>query len=473
MTHDLKRIIQILVWGVVGALALAVGLLIQHRLWNLEREDERVDRALERAAQTNQILREQILLLENRASFEALHGWVENSVAVLRGLPFRHAVAYRQLKREELRDYMLTKLRAQYSPEEFEHYERALKRLGLLPREVNLARMVMELYSEQVAAFYDPDSHELCTFEGLGLRNNFDRMVLAHELVHALQDQHFDFSTLALRAKSNDDAALAAAALVEGDASFYMMRYVQGDYRAGGVMGDLGMLFSQQTDKLFSAPVFLRDTLLFPYQEGQAFVNAVYEAGGQARLDAAYRHPPQSTTQILHPEKYLTGQVEAPVEVKVPGGLSSEWVLAHENTVGELGIRSLFSPLMGNERAGSVAAGWRGDRYEVREKGKDRHLLIWQTVWESEEDAREFFDALEALYQDRYGTSEGEKTGMRGVAGKRSPRAVSVFFSIASQRQNILLEGKNVTLLDVPDMAIMRQFFTRLKIRNSRFKVGK
>jgi hypothetical protein len=452
-------------WGLfvalVALLACAGWIYLEDRrlLWELDREQVLVDRRLSQMLATNRVLKTQIDTITSEACFKAVHGEVEKNVSDLRGLSFLSPVNYRRMPRSQLREYMLSKLRSQYAPEEFRDYERALKRIGLVPREVDLVDMVTELYSEQVAAFYDPDTRELFTFDGLSLKDNFERVILAHELVHVLQDQHFDLGKLPLKRKDNDDAALAADALVEGDASHLMNGYLQRFYNANQMFEDLGVLFSQKTDKLFSAPAYLRDIMLFPYQEGEAFVTALDLAGGQGAVNLAYQNPPLSTEQILHPEKYLAGSRDDPRTVMVSLNPSPSWRKAHENTVGELGIRSLLASALGNERAERAAAGWGGDRYVVYDAGNEQWVLVWKSVWDSRRDAREFFDALEEFFRDRY--QSGRASRSKRAAFRQAP-ADSVFFSVASQKQNILIEKDTVFLLDAPDRATLQRLLAQV-----------
>ncbi len=392
---------------------------------------------------------------------------IEIGISDLRKLPFSKPVVYRRMARAEIKQYIISKLGAQYTTEEFHNYELSLKRIGLLPMDVDLVKMVTELLSEQVAAFYDPDTHELYTFAEANLDNNFERTIMAHELVHALQDQNFNFKALALRAKDNDDAASAASALVEGDATYHMGVFLRMNYKAHEILGDLQLLFSQQNDKMYSAPPFLRDSLLFPYQDGQIFVSEVHAHGGNSALDAMFANPPQSTEQVLHPEKYIGPAFDPPVAVSIDIKPRASWKKLHENTVGEMGLRSLFTQRHTDDAAAVIAQGWGGDRYVLYETEPGKWVLIWKTVWDSEKDAREFFDGMDDFYRYRY-QAPGPLAQPHGTASKPKPASPSdaVLFSVAKQKQCITIRGKTVLFLDAPDAKTIHALldeFHRLK----------
>ncbi len=454
----------------------------ENYLFRLREKEVRLNNDLQAILRQNRILQLRWEVLENLAYEKKYRRELETAISKNRALPFRQPVRYRYMEKIKLKDYIISKLGSQYTAEEFQNYELALKQIGLLPKDVHLKKVITELLSEQIAAFYDPDTHELYTFTDpttIRQENNFERMILAHELVHVLQDQNFDFRTLALRTKNNDDAALAAAALVEGDANYHMTLYLWENYQVHEILGDLQLLFSQKVDEILAAPPYLRDSLLFPYQEGQRFVAELYARGGNAAIDAAFLNPPQSTEQVLHPQKYLNSNKDVPKPVSLIIKASPSWKKLHENVVGELGIRSFFSEILDEEKAAHVAAGWGGDRYILYGIASDQRILVWKTVWDTEKDAREFFDALEGFYRIRYQLPESTKRAdtQRSAAlatgpdlsaryalkkEKAEPKAGSAFFSIAQQKQNITIQGYTVWFLDVPNFHIMNKLLLEL-----------
>ncbi|MFZ4693516.1 MAG: hypothetical protein ACOYMV_00140 [Verrucomicrobiia bacterium] len=419
-------------------------------LWRQEEAKMACD--LDRLKRRNRELREKTAKDRAAKNTPQILVRIEEIMAGIRSLPLQRPVAYRVMSRRMLRDSIVARMRAQYSGDDLQNYQTALVRMRLLPDGINLSGMISELLSEQIAAFYDTESHELCTFDGLSLQRNVERMIVAHEVVHALQDQNFNLGALPLKRKDNDDAALAAAALVEGDANYHMGVYLRTHFRVGELLGDLRFVFSQQTNKLLSAPAFLRETLLFPYQEGRSFVAELHARGGVEAINRAFVQPPQSTEQVLHPEKYLAGNdPPKPVLVNLKPGSGWRWI--HENVVGELGVRAYLTPLLDLDRASRVASGWGGDRYVLYEVSEPSGgwVLVWKTIWDTPGDAREFFNAMEVVFRDRF---RGPETGTPALA--KDSVAAALFYSFASQKQALILRGDTVILLDAPNNTILR-----------------
>lgn len=329
---------------------------------------------------------------------------VEEQTSEIRGLPFKHPVDYKMIARNELRALLVGKVKEQYSEQEIRDYSRSLAALGLVPEGTDLMEAIVSLYDEQVAAFYLPEERALYTFKDMAWTTGLDKMLLSHELTHALQDQNFDLTTFALKTKDNDDLALANAALIEGDATLEMTLWYAQHTDPGHILGDVAAMLKQNVTKLREAPPYLREMLLFPYQEGQTFVMTLYRDGGTAALDAAFRKPPRSTQQILHPEKFLTERHD-PVAVEVPPVESPGWRLIGNNVLGEFGIRSLLGRELSAWEAQLVAQGWRGDRYHAYEQGKaGPTAVVWVTIWNDEQGAGEFEDAYNRLDKKREAT---------------------------------------------------------------------
>ncbi len=354
---------------------------------------------------------------------------IERQTSELRGLAFRKPVNYKMISRSELRDVLIQQVREQYSEEEARAYSRCFEALGVIPPGTDLMKLYISLYDEQVGAFYIPQERALYTFKDMSLSAGMDRMILAHELTHALQDQHYDLTTLPLHVKDNDDLALATSALLEGDAMALMTQYYALTAAQGGMLKDLlAMLTGQKTEKLQAAPTFLRELMLFPYREGQKFVFALQMQAGDQALEKVFRDPPVSTEQILHPEKYL-GARDAPKPVTLPVIASDTWQLIGNNVLGELGIRAMLATKLRFTEAQAAAAGWGGDRYQVYERSPGGPLgLIWQTVWDDEQEAQEFAEMYRQFAAKRGVKAQVTQTGaqVRVVQGDDD-----AFFSLA------------------------------------------
>jgi len=324
---------------------------------------------------------------------------IEEQTAELRELAFQKPVQYKTMPRAALREYLTTKVREQYSAQELRDYERSLAALGLLPNGIDLLDVYLSMYDEQVAAFYVPEERALYTFEEQLWSSNLDKMFLSHELTHALQDQNYDLVTFPLKLKDNDDRVLATAALIEGDATLLMTRWYVEHVGPGKMLDDLGLIFRQNTAKLRAAPPFLRQMLIFPYQEGAQFVTALYAAGGTKALDEAFRHPPTSTHEILHPETFLKNR-QAPIEITLPAVSTNDWRVIGDNVAGEFGVRVLLEQQLSPWQSQLIGQGWRGDRFRVYERGTNGPTaLVWGSAWEDEPTAIDFADAYTKLAQ--------------------------------------------------------------------------
>jgi hypothetical protein len=321
-------------------------------------------------------------------------------------------VTYKIIDRSELRQILQQKVREVYSAEELRDYGRTLATLGLVPEGTDMQEVMLGLYDEQVAAFYVPEERALYTFKDTSFSGNLDRVTLAHELTHALQDQTFDLTKFPLKVKDNDDLALATSALMEGDATVLMAEFYGQHLDAGSVLGDLlGGVLGQNTAKFQAAPPYLREMLMFPYQQGAEFAMALSAAGGSDALNEAFRHPPTCTTQILHPEKFLQNRHD-PETIELKRLDAKDWRLVGSNVLGEFGIRSLLQQHVDALEAQRAAQGWNGDRYHVYERGTNGPtLLVWTTAWETESDAQGFESAYNEVVQKRSVTARVQRAG--------------------------------------------------------------
>jgi hypothetical protein len=336
---------------------------------------------------------------------------IEAETSALRGLRFKQPVTYKTMPRAELRQFLMGKVREQYTERELHDYARSLAALGLIPEGTDLLSALVGMYDEQVAAFYDPDEHALYTFNDLSWSSGVDKMLLSHELTHVLQDQNFNLSSFPLKEKHNDDLVLATASLVEGDATVLMTRWYAENVEPGAMLGDLAKLFSQNTDKLRDAPAYLREMLLFPYVQGQQFVLSVFNAGGIKALNEAFQHPPVSSKEILHPEKFLHDR-SPPTKIELKTASRDGWRLIGDNVVGEFGVHSLLQQHLGLFESQHIAGGWQADRYHVYEHGSaGATILVWRSLWETEDAAAQFRDVYQQVVQRRELTAEVKRAG--------------------------------------------------------------
>jgi hypothetical protein len=348
-------------------------------------------------------------LREIRSSDPALHQETMDTLAgqteALRELEPLAPVARRLVSQEEMAQLILQELEAEYSFGEAQQDEVVLSTLELIPPDLDLYQMINDLLEEGVAGLYVPDDETLTVVifhDGMG---PLEKSTFAHEYTHALQDQHFDLEALGMGSEEtnrDDDQLTAIQGLVEGDATFMMQQYMSTYLTPVEMLGLIGEAMSVDQEVLNRAPRYLRESLLFPYREGLLFVTSLYQQGGWSATNAAYTHPPQSTEQIMHPERYPTPQV-----VTLPpltDTLGSGWQLADENVLGEFTLRAYLDVHLTRGQAAKAAQGWDGDRYAVYQNGgTGQDLLVLSLVWDSEAEAAEFVGAYLEYAQARFG----------------------------------------------------------------------
>ncbi len=316
--------------------------------------------------------------------------------------------------REEIRDYVLKQLREDKDPAKRYADRQALVKFGLLPRDFDLDAFLVDLLSEQIAGLYDPRGGEFYIADWIAPGAQRE-MVMAHELTHALHDQHFQVEKWSDAAKPNDDAGLARSAVIEGAATVAMFDYLmRGQQHSARDLPNLGPLMRAQmgaemanTPQMVKAPPFLRDVLLFPYIAGAVFAQEVLKAGPSWKeFTRVFEEPPLSTQQILHPEKYLNEVAPAAVDLPdLTRNLPSGWKKLDDNVLGEFSAHAMLKQLLDEERAASVSPAWTGDRYAIYEQERTKDLaLVFRVRFESEEAAARYFGLYSAVLEGKYKT---------------------------------------------------------------------
>ena len=324
---------------------------------------------------------------------------LEARVEQIRALRFRTLPQPDQVSPAQARRDGLEDLDRTYPATRRHADEAVLRQLGLLPPGVDLRDVSATLFGQGVAGYYDPRSKRLRIVTGAQTENRvLEEITLAHELTHALEDQRFE---LDLESPSSDDAGLAHLSLVEGSATQVMLTYAERHFSPEQTLGGLLASLGQDTGSL---PPFVEAQLIFPYVEGQRFVQRLYATGGDtwSLVDSAYRfRPPASTEQILHPDKYL--QVEQPDRVRLRTEPGPGWRRVRAGTWGEWATGQLVGA--------DAAEGWGGDRYALWQRGGDDALLMrWR--WDSKVAARRFAAALTAWRAGRPGASAVRSRGL-------------------------------------------------------------
>jgi hypothetical protein len=328
----------------------------------------------------------------------------------IRELPILHPVKSGAQSRTEIERMVIRNLDEQTSPAETHATELALKKLGMVPSDFQYRSFLIKLLTEQVAGYFDPKQQHFFIADWIDLESQ--KPVMAHELTHALQDQHFDLRRFERWPRGDSDAELAAHALIEGDATLAMKVYMaRNPLVALAFMRSFGSS-AMPSEQYKLAPRSLRESLVFPYDEGLEWATAVYRKGGWAAVSRAFSELPQSSEQILHPEKYFAK--EAPVKVALPdlrAELGSKWKRIDYDVNGEWSYYLILDQFLNSEaESRRAAAGWAGDRYEVYEGTEPGEIFMTQmSVWDTENDAREFFDAYVKRTRLRYANAQAKE----------------------------------------------------------------
>jgi len=391
---------------------------------------------------------------------------MEQLLPSLRKIPFKHEVKRDVTKRENMKALILKEIDEDMTPQEFRANELAMKAFGLLPRDYNLREALAQVYSEEVAAFYDPKTKTMHLIEEpktdvkkpatflerlFGKKGDFDKdenkTVIAHELTHALADQHYDLDAMQKAAKKDDDRSLALSALIEGEATLAMFGAGMDDW-GGDAITQLPAENLEWTFNVISpflpflgggktirnVPPIISESMTFPYFKGMVFCAKLANKGGWAAIDEVYHHPPLSTEQILHPEKYRL-EVDFPMSIDLgvlkPG---EGWKEVGRNVLGEMQLGIMLRKHGGK----AAAAGWDGDTYAVFE-GPDKKLgLVWLSTWDSEDDAREFVQG--------YVSYQTAKVGH--IGGPPTPIRDAVWRNLGDQLYVVKRRGRDVVVVE-------------------------
>ncbi|HEV2067060.1 MAG TPA: hypothetical protein VGR08_09485 [Thermomicrobiales bacterium] len=351
--------------------------------------------------------------------------------------------------RSELQDETRQDLETDYPILDRQNDQRVLEAFGLIDEDQEIGEVYVELLGEQIAGYYDPETDEMVVVSDDAAGSELsasNEVTYAHEVVHALQDQHFDLESYSdQRIEGSDDESLAITSLIEGDATAAQIQYIIANPGLiAELSGDMDAI-DAGSEALDTAPQIISATLLFPYRQGQTFVDAILAEEGWDAVNDAYASPPVSTEQILHPEKYLAG--ELPVAVPMPNiaeGLGTGWTTFDTNTMGEFQISVILSDgEVSARQAEQAAAGWGGDTYTVVGT-EDQNVIAWNSVWDTEDDAAEFAAALAARESGRLDASaETDGTVTTIDSGDTVVR--------------IGVDGTSVTYASAPDETVLAQ----------------
>lgn len=326
-------------------------------------------------------------------------------VSRMRQLPVKKPVPGKTLGRGK----MLERIRAHVDKDVpravlFDQGE-SLAALGLVPSDYDFVEGIFALLEGQIAGFYEPDDGTMYLADDLGEEEA--TATLAHELVHALQDQSFDLGTMLDFKPGEGDRITAGHALAEGDAMVAMF-----DVMAGGptdIPVEAVRLSAAASMAMSSSaaatPRALQASLMAPYVDGFRLVQAVRKRGGWQAVDAVWRKLPDTTEQLLHVDKLDAREPAVKVATPPIGALGADWKVTLDDAMGEQALRITLADWSSNSVGETAAAGWGGDRYVVARRGPapatpppgspigprpDGDIaLAWSLVMDTEPDAAE------------------------------------------------------------------------------------
>src|SRR5678815_3920968 len=361
----------------------------------------------------------------------------------LRELSILRSVKSGAQSRGEIERMIVKNLDSETTPEEMHAAELLLRAYGLVPQDFAYRPFLVKLLTEQVAGYYDPKAQQFYLADWIELDGQ--KPVMAHELTHALQDQHFNLKRFEKWPKGDSDAELAAHALIEGDATLAMTLYMTKHPLVA--LAFYKSLSSQEisSEQFRSAPRALRESLLFPYEAGSNWATQVYRQGGWDLVSKAFTKLPQSSEQIIHPSKYFA--YEAPVKVTLPDLkplLGPTWKRIDTDVNGEWGLYLVLDEYLNNSSASKdAAAGWGGDQYALYEGANRSDVFIAEfTTWDTTVDARDFFVAYLQRTWKRYPDAEKTDVVSTTERGERHE------WKTATGRGVMELRGSRVLILE-------------------------
>jgi len=329
-------------------------------------------------------------------------------VSRITGFEIRKPIPVETLTREQWKRYVEREIEREARPEEIEADQTVLRLLGLVPREFDLRKTTIELLAEQAAAVYDHRRKRMLLLED-GAGGGIEDAVLVHELAHALADQHYSMKKFLDKGAPTGEQQAARLAVVEGQAMWVMLEWQLSRTGLGSIAGNrpalekmlpaLGSLAAASYPVFGTAPLYMQETLLFPYTAGVLFQQAAVERFGPRAFRKVLEQPPQTTHEILHPERWLDGsRYEAPpAPVAEP---ESEYKPVSAGVLGELDLRVLLKQYCGEDAAARLAPMWRGGSYELLEhKPTRRPALRWALGFAEDRAALAFTDCYRTVLE--------------------------------------------------------------------------
>jgi hypothetical protein len=336
---------------------------------------------------------------------------IENEVQQVRGLDWVRPVSVQAIDDTEM-DRKLTQAFDQSYPAAFyARRSQAWRAIGVLPPGGDLRQAIERFQTGQVVGFYNPEDGEL-VYLGQGAPDLTERFTLAHELTHAIDDQHFDLKRLdGIANRCRYEEGEAALGAVEGSAQYFatqvLIRFPTLDL---GDLADLIGKLGEADPSVQGVPPFVQELAVWPYTAGLAFMTALDARGGLDAVNAALQNFPVSTEQVIHPDRYPTDRPEAVDVPDISRALGEGWGDLDVMQVGEEWLRAMLGLRLDATEADDAAAGWGGGLYRAWSDGGDT-VVVLRTTWDTDPDATAFAAAMRNWAGDRTEVAVGEPAG--------------------------------------------------------------
>ena len=321
---------------------------------------------------------------------------IEQQVEEVRGLRYEHPVAVTPVNAAGMDRQIQKSFDASYPKTFYDRRTVAWRTIGVIPPGADLRASLRSFLTGQVVGFYDPDTGRL-VYQRSGDLGIAERFVLAHELTHAIDDQHFDLSRLdGLARACEDEASAAALGAVEGSAQYFATQVIARNPSTdlGDLVGAILQGLGAQQD-LAGVPPFVQSLEEWPYTTGLAFITQLAATGGTNAVNHALVDLPTTTEQVIHPDRY---PIDTPTAVEIPdlsARLGPRWGDLDAMEVGEEWLDAMLQLRLDGSTASAATAGWDGGVYRAWTDGRDVAVVL-RTAWDSERDAAEFLRASTA-----------------------------------------------------------------------------
>jgi len=339
---------------------------------------------------------------QSREIFNEIGG-ILRDLSDITGFKIHHSVPAEIISRDKVKAFLEKRMKETATPEEVRVEELTLKKFGLVPQDFDLAKNTVDLLTEQAAAFYDFNRKKLFITDWTPSTTR--EPALVHELGHALADQNVNLDKFIKQGRKSDDGSLARLAVMEGQASWLMAEFLA--RKAGQSLATSPALLEAMARSVEAGagefpvfegePLYLRQTLVFPYTKGLLFQNAVYERNGKSAFVGVFRHPPVSTQQILHPDTYFSYLVPThPALPQLPEAHGYKRIA--DGTVGELDHAILLEQYLGHDESAAISPHWRGGTYALLERRAPAQVvLLYASEWDDAAAARQYFGLYRTL----------------------------------------------------------------------------